>query len=1058
MIEKKELQSIFAGGPRKRFRGRCFLETVQALISVPSSSLFRIFEIAGRVVAVALLPAVCATCGDRAMAQPLEALSVQSARSSAGERLDGQLMLAEAARNDARINDLCFVSARRGWAVGDHGAIWATDDGGRTWLAQNSGVACPLYSVCFVDDNIGWAAGGGAHPFSHNGYGVLLFTRDGGRSWRHFDKLLLPLLRRVRFFDARRGVAVACPSAMFPGGLLATDSGGQAWHPLGGEVSGNWLDGDFVEMNLGGVAGRQGRFAALRQGELKEPGSISALRGLWRMTLAGEHGWLVGDGGLVMTSNDLGALWRLPASPLPESAAQQFDFRAVATVDTAVWIAGAPGSRIWHSPDGGRSWLAQATGVTVPLHAVSFVDRQRGFAAGALGTIIATEDGGRTWSVQRCGGNRAALLGVFADPRDVPLELFARLCGFEGYFGVVELPTRRDLDCAAPPETSDEDRLREAILRVGGCDARLGWQFPLRQRGVNLTMDGIVELWDRATDRRGLSACEADLCRSIRQWRPEIVVTYDADPRSADPASHLINQLVLAAIRSAADPTKFSNQLTEAGLEPWAVPKVFAIQPAASRGGVELATTQFWPRAGRSPAELAALPRGLLRETFVPSPAVISFRLILDQSGRDQSDRDFFSGRPLTPGGGARRALPPSAVQNLDALRRAAEKRRNVQAIIARLDADPQSGVSLLGQAGELTLGLEPDAAAEVLFLLADGFQRRGRWLEAADTLNMLAERYPRHPLARTALTWLVQFYSGSEPARRLGLGGNAAAVANEVRASRAARAAELGRLIERQHPDLYALPQVRFPLAVAWRAQGYPQQADRFYALWQRQAGSPAWRTCAGGELWLADPRGAAPKPVLPCAAVAGKPLLDGRLDDDVWRRARSAAMVSPLADDHEWPAVAYLAYDREYLYLAVRCRKAPKTLTVDAPGSPGGVRPRDPDLSGRDRFVLLLDLDRDFATYYQLEIDDRGWAAESCWGDRTWNPKWYVGSDSEPKQWTAEAAIAWEELTDRPPESRDVWAVSLQRVVPWAGMQSWSAPASVEVAPEGFGYLIFE
>jgi len=140
------------------------------------------------------------------------------------------------------------------------------------------------------------------------------------------------------------------------------------------------------------------------------------------------------------------------------------------------------------------------------------------------------------------------------------------------------------------------------------------------------------------------------------------------------------------------------------------------------------------------------------------------------------------------------------------------------------------------------------------------------------------------------------------------------------------------------------------------------------------------------------------------------------------------------------------------------VRCRKAPETPAADAAGSSAGPRLRDPDLSRRDRFVLLLDLDRDFATYYQLEIDDRGWAAESCWGDRTWNPKWYVAADSDQRQWTAEAAIAWKELTDRPPESRDVWAAGLQRVVPWAGLQSWSAPAAVVVVPEGFGYLIFE
>ncbi len=35
---------------------------------------------------------------------------------------------AEAAAN-ARLNDICFVNAQHGWAVGDRGAIWHTSDG-----------------------------------------------------------------------------------------------------------------------------------------------------------------------------------------------------------------------------------------------------------------------------------------------------------------------------------------------------------------------------------------------------------------------------------------------------------------------------------------------------------------------------------------------------------------------------------------------------------------------------------------------------------------------------------------------------------------------------------------------------------------------------------------------------------------------------------------------------------------------------------------------------------------------------------------------------------------
>ena len=50
---------------------------------------------------------------------------------------------------------------------------------------------------------------------------------------------------------------------------------------------------------------------------------------------------------------------------------------------------------------------------------------------------MATIDGGQTWQPQRAGNTRAALLGIFADPDDIPLELIARLAGSEEQYGTL---------------------------------------------------------------------------------------------------------------------------------------------------------------------------------------------------------------------------------------------------------------------------------------------------------------------------------------------------------------------------------------------------------------------------------------------------------------------------------------------------------------------------------------------------------------------------------------------------------------------------------------------
>ena len=122
------------------------------------------------------------------------------------------------------------------------------------------------------------------------------------------------------------------------------------------------------------------------------------------------------------------------------------------------------------------------------------------------------------------------------------------------------------------------------------------------------------------------------------------------------------------------------------------------------------------------------------------------------------------------------------------------------------------------------------------------------------------------------------------------------------------------------------------------------------------------------------------------------------------------------------------------------------------------GGIRPRDPELSIRDRVELFLDIDRDFTTYYQLTVDCRGYVSESCWGDATWNPTWFVATDDDKQCWTAEAAIPLDQLTGSYPTAHSVWALGLRRIIPGVGLEGWNTTSGEQVRPEEFGYLIFD
>jgi hypothetical protein len=176
---------------------------------------------------------------------------------------------------------------------------------------------------------------------------------------------------------------------------------------------------------------------------------------------------------------------------------------------------------------------------------------------------------------------------------------------------------------------------------------------------------------------------------------------------------------------------------------------------------------------------------------------------------------------------------------------------------------------------------------------------------------------------------------------------------------------------------------------------------------------------------------------------------MLDGKLDDKCWQDVVPVTL-KPTGDEYA-TRVRY-AYDDEYLYIG-----------IEASHPEAGYRPaverrtRDMDVDKFDRVEILLDLDRDYATYYRFRIDQRGAAADDCWGDSTWNPKWYIASVSEKTGYTIEAAIKLADLTGDPIPPGKAWAMNAVRIIPGKGIRSAGVPADVIPRPEGCGAMVF-
>ena len=282
------------------------------------------------------------------------------------------------------LNGVFFqADGRRGWAVGDAGAILHTADAGAKWSLQISNAASNLNAVFFAHPDTGWVVGNG---------GIVLRTDNGGARWTQLTVPASENLLDVYFANSDIGWVVGSNGA-----VLRTVNGGRDWE----------------KRNLPTFALNSVAFAGTRDG------------------------WAVGDVGAIFGTHDAGAIWfrvetALTTEPLKavwrRSAlaawavgAQGVTPRTVASAaDTAVWELRNAGAfnqlsgvhfpqepigfavgysstgagLILRSDDGGASWVTQGAHASGRLKDVFFVDAQRGWAVGEAGTIVHTATGG----------------------------------------------------------------------------------------------------------------------------------------------------------------------------------------------------------------------------------------------------------------------------------------------------------------------------------------------------------------------------------------------------------------------------------------------------------------------------------------------------------------------------------------------------------------------------------------------------------------------------------------------------------------------------------------
>jgi LmbE family N-acetylglucosaminyl deacetylase len=198
------------------------------------------------------------------------------------------------------------------------------------------------------------------------------------------------------------------------------------------------------------------------------------------------------------------------------------------------------------------------------------------------------------------------------------------------------------------------------------------------------TIDGAIQLYLGATDfgfsksgdealqKWGHAQLLSRMVRVFRQYRPDIVMTHH-DPIHGHGHHQAVGRLVLEAVRAAADPSQFPEQIRDQGLQPWQVLKLYvadsrepiyltpdlqarvsdeySMSAWADKPTVDINVGAFDPILGRSYQEVGALARSMHKCQGMVRPGVkgdqiVHYRLVESAVGvqANAKEKSVFDG------------------------------------------------------------------------------------------------------------------------------------------------------------------------------------------------------------------------------------------------------------------------------------------------------------------------------------------------------------------------------------------------------------------------------
>lgn len=1012
--------------------------------------------------------------------------------------------------SDARLNDVCSVGPLL-WAVGERGVICFSNDSGSTWITRITPFECSLKSVCFLTNSIGWVAGLRTQPGTSQQSAVLLQTRDGGKTWTNLTAnssqsaistaalpaAALPGIVHIQYFGLETALAVTAPMRnKSEHSLFRTEDGGRTWSAVSADqTAGPWLAAQFLSESDGIVVGQHQSYAAVVADHavvINRPApTLRAFRDV-SLTING-RGWIAGDGGLLLTTDDAGVTWKPPESQLPRTVTDLIDFHVVAHMDSTILVGGNPGASLLRSSNSGRNWRVVPLPISGCLSRLHFLNESEVIGVGSLGQIVRSTDAGETWQSVRSSGFRTGVLNMVTDADRAAWHLMSNVSGEQGVRSVVvqisqplNLNGTKSLDGSPMSEAC-----MQAVTQLGGNDTQTHWLFPRTKPEHHRSSQHLIAEWNRQTDGRLRTLLPLRIARDIRCWRPSIIVI---EPTSDEDAIGAILRDVLpAAIALAADDQSDGVQLSQLGVAPWKIDRVVCRVSGNQSAPLAYRDDDLLPKLGTTTGLLHDAAQRLFEQTIVTQPSTNqgnSYEVVTDAKNRD-SLSNLLDGLESVLTSDARRAMDVRSRDQIEVLKRTLQTAHLESTALSGSMQLAQTEDALIAELYRVGASLPATLALKQLRDLADINLQQNNMDGFLAVQQEIVRRYPTSAEAMTAAELLFLFYSSAE-ARHYRLGstraktmnayssasmnspgnpppsgetsGSPFAVQPKVQApnvqpfasgatdalaalhqrwdDHAMTAHAILMNANRANASVSLSPLVQLRIATNSRLQhNQGEQSTVLSELAQRDDQYSLFARC---ELQLVHMTAAPVLPLFNLPKRSERPFLDGHLTDSIWEDAEEISL-TPFIRDAVDPAtggrrksinsssdissLVMLAWDDEFLYLAARLQHAPENS--------GAVqlamhRSYDAPHGTLDRLELEIDTDRDFGTAFHLTIDEAGKTSDRCWMLDTWNPKWFVALDKDATAWRVEAAIPLMELTESGVKLGDLWNIRLRRIIP--------------------------